>query len=244
MTALTADRNTVSKEIKLKSYPVAASEVIYKGGMVVINASGYLAMASDTSGVSRVVGVADEQVDNSSGSNGDKSARVVSGRAFKFAASSITQGMLGTTMYVVDDNTFDDAAGATNEIMAGVLVEFVSTTEGWIYIAGPGDVPDLSVGEADIQDGAVAGDKLKDEALQLYSVAGQDETMDTTYPVTGVAVGDKVMGVLFLSTEASVATIAVLTSTDYTVTGADEITAGGTPVDRSNDQLIFLIAKA
>ena len=179
MAVLTADIQTVSKEAKLKSYPCAV-DIIYKGSLVVVNSSGYLEPASDAANKTGVVGVADENVDNSGGSAGDLNCRVLSGRAFKFTATSITQAMVGTWMYVVDDQTIDDSAGATNEVPAGVLVEFVSTTEGWIFIPVGGssvDVPDLSVGTADLQADAVDGTKLADNAVdsEHYTDGSIDE---------------------------------------------------------------------
>lgn len=133
MALLTADRNTSSKEVGLKSYPVAV-DIIYKGSMVCIDSSGYLVPASDTSGLSNVVGVADENVDNSGGSAGDKNCRVRQARAHLFAASSIVQANVGDTMFVVDDQTFDNNDPG-NGIRAGILVEFVSSTSGWILVA-------------------------------------------------------------------------------------------------------------
>ena len=140
MTALAADRQTTEKSASLKSYPVAAV-VIYKGAMVCLNAAGYLTPAANTAGLSPVVGVADEKVDNSTGAAGAKNCRVLSGKAFKFAATSITQAMLGSMMYVVDDQTIDDTT--TNGIPAGLLIEYVSVTEGWVLIE-----PDTAVSKA------------------------------------------------------------------------------------------------
>ena len=137
MVALAADRNTQSREGHLKRYPVAASTTIYKGSMVTLSDAGFAKPAADLAN-ERVVGVADEKVDNSAGAAGALNVRVISGRAFRFAASSITQAMLGDPMFVVDDQTFDDAAGATNDVPCGRLVEFVSTTDGWIFIMAGG----------------------------------------------------------------------------------------------------------
>src|SRR3990172_5752227 len=136
MTALAADRQTQSRHTGLQKYPVEAGEVIYKGAMVSVDDDGYLMPAQDTA-AHRVVGVADEKVDNTGGADGAKDCRVVSGRAFRFAASSITQAMLGDLMHVVDDQTFDEGAG-TNGVPCGRLVEFISTTEGWVYIPSGG----------------------------------------------------------------------------------------------------------
>ena len=152
MSALTTDRLTEVKEIGTKWYPVAASTTIYDGSLVAKNANGYLVPASDTTAL-QVVGVAHETIDNSAGSNGDLKCRVKSGMLARFAASSITQAMVGQVMYVVDDQTFDDGPG-TNAIKAGRLVEFISTTEGWLEIkpTGPGAIvanADATYGQAE-----------------------------------------------------------------------------------------------
>lgn len=136
MAALTKDRQTEKKNIGLKSYPVAASTKIYAGSLVAVNASGYAVPAADAAGL-KVVGVAKSQVDNSSGANGALTVNVESDILARFNASSITQAMVGQVMYVVDDNTFDDAVG-TNGIKAGRLAEFISTTEGWIEVQPTG----------------------------------------------------------------------------------------------------------
>jgi len=112
VTALADDRQTPAQEVELKGYLVAASTTIYKGGMVAVNDAGHLVMASDAANL-RVVGVADERVDNSAGSAGDKKCRVRSGRAFDFNATAITQAMVGDLMFVVDDNTFDDCSSTS-----------------------------------------------------------------------------------------------------------------------------------
>lgn len=132
MAVLTADRQTQSKEGNLKSYPVGV-DIIYKGALVCVDDAGFLVAAADTVNF-RVVGVAEEQVDNSGGAAGDLNCKVRSGRAFRFAATSITQAMLGDAMFVVDDQTFDDAVGTTNDVPCGRLIEFISATEGWIFI--------------------------------------------------------------------------------------------------------------
>lgn len=158
MTALAANRNTISKEPRFLPFPVAASTTIYKGSMVCLDANGYAVPAADTSGYSNVVGVAREKVDNSTGSAGDKTVVCELG-VFKFAATSITQAMVGTTMYVEDDQTVDDVAGVSNNIRAGILVEYISSTAGWLLIDRP--LPALgTVGTSDLDTGAVTAAKL------------------------------------------------------------------------------------
>lgn len=137
MTALSADAQRASREPGIRSYPVEAGEVIYKGAIVCVDDDGFLVPAANTAAL-RVVGVAEEKADNTGGADGAINVKVRSQRAFKFTATSITQAMLGDMMYVVDDNTIDDIAGASNAIPVGRLVEFVSTTEGWVYIPDGG----------------------------------------------------------------------------------------------------------
>jgi len=134
MAALTQDRPTVYREGVEMDYPVAASTKIFAGGLVCVNASGFALPAADT--VSLIfVGVALEYADNSAGANGDSVVRVRRTGVFEFDATSITQAMVGAAMYAVDDHTFDDAGGTTNDIKVGVLTNYVSATKGWIDIS-------------------------------------------------------------------------------------------------------------
>ncbi len=142
-TALSADRNTQSRAAYEKKYGVAATTQIYKGSMVCLDATGFLIPASDSSGISAVVGVADENVLGTT--DGAIDCRVVSGRAFLFVATSITDAMHGTVMYVEDDQTVDDLAGVTNAIAAGFLLERVSNTSAWVFIPHGGTIVDIPV---------------------------------------------------------------------------------------------------
>lgn len=133
MPALTRDRATPYREGIEVEYPVAASTKIYAGSLVCVNAAGYAVPAADTSGY-RFIGVAMEQMDNT-GEAGAQSMRVRRAGVFEFDAASIEATMVGGAMYAVDDHTFDDAAGPTNDIKVGQLVKYVSATKGWIDIA-------------------------------------------------------------------------------------------------------------
>ncbi len=133
MAALTKDRATSYREGVEIDFPVAATTKIYAGSLVCVNASGYAVPAADTAGL-KFIGVALQQMDNSTGANGDKSLRIRRTGVFEFDAASITQAMVGDSMYAVDDHTFDDAAGPTNDVKVGVLLKYASATRGWIDI--------------------------------------------------------------------------------------------------------------
>lgn len=120
---------------KLNSYPVAASATIYKGSLVMIDATGYLQVATDEATI-HIVGVAAEGANNSAGADGAIWCEVESDCEFLFAATSITQAMVSTVMVCVDDNEIDDAAGATNDRPVGILTEYQSATLGWVYVPG------------------------------------------------------------------------------------------------------------
>jgi hypothetical protein len=133
MTALTKDRATSYREGIEMDYPVATNTKIYAGSLVCVNGNGFAVPGADTAG-HKFMGVALEQVDNNPGADGAKSLRVRRSGVFEFDAASITQAMVGDPMYAVDDHTFDDAGGPTNDIKVGILVKYVSATRGWIDV--------------------------------------------------------------------------------------------------------------
>lgn len=140
--ALSADRETQMKEWPgIKAYKVKTGVTIYKGGMVCIDPStGYAVPAADTANY-RCVGVAEETVAAGAAASGTYSVRARTG-IFLLAATSIAITDQGKMMYVKDDQTFDDTS--TNGIACGILVEFVTSTSGWI-LCGPSALPIQSV---------------------------------------------------------------------------------------------------
>lgn len=123
MAALTKDRNTLRRDGVLHSDPVAASTRIYAGSLVCLNASGY-AVPGSTSATLSARGVAQEQVDNSSGLAGDKRVETRRG-VFKFANSAsgdaITIANIGANCYIVDDQTVALTHATTTRSLAGVI---------------------------------------------------------------------------------------------------------------------------
>lgn len=91
----------------LPPLPVAASTRIYQGTLVAVNLSGYLVPASADPTL-RVLGRAEQEVDNSAGSAGAKTCKVkrgVFGWANSSSTSAVTDAHIGRTCYAVDDNT-------------------------------------------------------------------------------------------------------------------------------------------
>ena len=129
------ERNTPYKDGELIAVPVAASTKVEAGKIAAVNAAGYGIEASDTASIV-VVGSYVETKDNSSGSNGDLTAKVRRGKAFKMKNSStaaVTQASFGSSVYVEDDETVALASGPTNDIVAGKCLG-VESDGVWVLI--------------------------------------------------------------------------------------------------------------
>jgi len=117
MAALTADRDTDRREGDFYEYDVVASDIIYKGSIVLLDASGDAEPGSSAASLI-AGGRAEETVDNSSGSAGDKTVRVRKG-VFKWANSgtnTIDATDIGDPAYVEDDQTVGNLSTSQSSI--------------------------------------------------------------------------------------------------------------------------------
>lgn len=73
---------------------------------------------------------------------------------------------------------------------------------------------------------------------KITVVDGQDETMDTTIPVTGMVAGDEIVGVLVYTTKASIATQALRAAADFTA-GAGVMNVVGNAANNTNNQYVI-----
>lgn len=102
---------------------LAASTHVYQGSMVAINQSGYLVPASADASL-HVVGVSEDDVDNSSGSAGALTCAPRKGVFYLTNSSStdaITDADIGRFAYVVDDNTVARTSNGGARPVAGVI---------------------------------------------------------------------------------------------------------------------------
>jgi len=137
-----SDRMTERKQGMLVARLVAASTLIEGGKMVAINGDGYAVEAADAAGL-RVVGVADQRVDNSSGADGALRVGVYEGQLFKLknsATNAVDVADQGALVFVENDETVADAAGSKG-IVAGRCVEVVSDGV-WVQI--PAGMPQIA----------------------------------------------------------------------------------------------------
>ncbi|HHT9137377.1 MAG TPA: hypothetical protein ACFYEK_09070 [Candidatus Wunengus sp. YC60] len=149
MGALTQDRNTARRDGVEISLGVAAGKIIYAGSLVAKDGSGYAtpgAVATTLLGIGR----AEEQVDNSAGSAGDKTVKVSKG-IFAFANSAstdeITSADIGKECYIVDDQTVAKTDGNGTRSLAGRIND-VDSDGVWVEFSA---IPrPATVGSADL----------------------------------------------------------------------------------------------
>jgi hypothetical protein len=152
--AVTANQQIVIKDPGgLLTVPVKTGETIYSGTLAGVGKDGYL-YNLDSAAVPEItiIGiVADDSINptgpaavTASGSlsgglevgsavAGDKTVRNIWTKGdVKLTLTSITQAMVGTTMYATDNYTVDDVA--TAGIAVGTLVTYLSATSGYVRL--------------------------------------------------------------------------------------------------------------
>ncbi|WP_414664898.1 hypothetical protein [Horticoccus sp. 23ND18S-11] len=175
--AATAARNTDTRPGDLVYLPVAATTTIYAGTLVARDANGRAVPASDTAGL-RVVGRAEETVDNAAGAAGDLSINIRLG-CFKFdnsATAAVDADDIGKMAVVEDDQTV--AETSTNGVSAGRITG-VDSDGVWVdtrfAFYGPKAVPTLTSTNgtmaASANDAATVaeGEKIGDDVRALHA---------------------------------------------------------------------------
>lgn len=149
MAAATKDRDAkfkISGDRRIRAFPVAASTIIYKGTMVMLDANGRAIPAAVASGAGRpVVGVCREKADNSSGAAGAITVEVETGVVLMLndgTATIVSPTHLGQKCYVQDDQTVGIVATDAGPI-AGI-VEEVTSAGAYVRIDGDTALPDVS----------------------------------------------------------------------------------------------------
>jgi len=125
MAALTAENESLKGPLAgdalVGRLTILDTEVIYKGGIIAVDASQEVQMASDTAAL-QVVGVAPETVDNSL--DGETLAPPLTG-IFRFnnatSGAALTRAHIGKPAFVVDDNTVGNTS--THKVVAGLVVD-------------------------------------------------------------------------------------------------------------------------
>jgi len=134
--ALSANRAVKKKEGEKVEVPVAGSTTIYQGMLVARDTNGYAAPAADNS--NHVFhGIALEEVDNSSGSNGDANIVVQRRGSHKLPVVDphrYEQDALGGSVYVNDDEYVADNDQIDNSVRVGTVVALADDGDLWVDI--------------------------------------------------------------------------------------------------------------
>jgi hypothetical protein len=191
MGALSKNKDVPRKAGELESFLVEDNVHIFKGALVSVNSSGYLIPAGDTA-TTKCKGVAYEECDNTlvGHTQGGKSCRVYCKGVFKLVASSIDQSMIGSIMYVIDDQTVDNTSAQL--IPAGILVECESNTVGWIDV---GALREGVTANVTLELAVAPVDRAVESAGWVQNISGLSMAKNITgkkvyVPIEGLVVGD------------------------------------------------------
>jgi hypothetical protein len=195
LTALAADGDFPSRPALLGEYPVAAGTIIYEGGIVCVNSSKLAVPGSTATGLI-AVGRARSQADNSLGSVGGEINVKVEFGCFAFnnslSGDLIDLSCVGSSCYIVDDNTVAKTSGTATRSLAGIIVD-VDSSYVWVYMS-PWVYSNIGLVAAnnlsDVSNAATArshlGANLVALTLRATDLAGADTVIyGTCAPVAG-----------------------------------------------------------
>lgn len=136
MAALTsADIVEHKEDARLVSLPVAATTTIYQGGLLMLNAAGYVAPATPTAS-SKFAGVASQDVDNSGGANGDLSVLAFISGLHKMTPAGVAVTNVFDDVFAETDNVADitiGAASSANSQKCGKIVN-LEGSDAWVDV--------------------------------------------------------------------------------------------------------------
>jgi hypothetical protein len=191
MTALSADKNNPQRsDGEDLGFPVAATACVYGGALACVNAAGYALAGSDTSGLI-FQGMALEQKDNSSGSNGDLTVVLKRRGLVKcILDTAITQANVGDNVFLVDDQTVDLVGNVSNNIFCGIIAGYIDTTHAWIDIEPAIRQADVATHVADGSAAHAASAISMADAGAFTSATDLEAGMQELYPKAPVAIAD------------------------------------------------------
>lgn len=116
--AATKDIESPERPGNSYGYPALAGIRIFGRSIVAVTAALEAVPAGHASAV-RIVGLAEEQVDNRDGATGDRPVRALRG-VRKFPVAGATASNIGATVYALDDDTLQ-LTNAGGELAAGII---------------------------------------------------------------------------------------------------------------------------
>ncbi|RQY36524.1 hypothetical protein [Burkholderia stagnalis] len=135
MTALTADRDTVTRAGLLYSYPAKSGVLFFVGAIAAIDtATGFITKGAESTTL-KGAGIVQEQIDNTAGADGTVNVTIRRGQwrvANSAGADQLTLKDVGTLAYIVDDQTVAKTDGGGKRSVAGTVVDI---DPGGVWIA-------------------------------------------------------------------------------------------------------------
>ena len=187
---ITADQALDYKEGVENTHKVYQSTKIFAGCDVCVNAAGYLVMGGDTAG-QIYQGVSREYVDNSSGSDGDKTCKVRRrGLIKRELATAITIANVGDNVFLSGDNKVDLAGNVSNNIYAGNIAEYIDTTHAWIDIEPAIKQADVATHIADSSGAHAASAISIADAGGFTAQTEVEAALQEIYPKVSAAIAD------------------------------------------------------
>jgi hypothetical protein len=131
--ALTQAYENYEKPGLVVSYKMSNTK-IFKGAMVAVNTSGFVIPVAHGTASLKFIGIANETVDNSGGTAGDRSISITKGGSFVMKAISgytPAQADIGKEVYANTDWEIQvSTSGLTNQYKVGVITAVESTSTG------------------------------------------------------------------------------------------------------------------
>lgn len=125
MAATEATPRTYYGDRTYLQHGVAATTKVYQGSFLALDSDGYAVPL--TTSQTKFLGLAEQDVDNSAGADGDKSVRVVAEAIVELAVTGATVTSVGSTVYANDSNSID-LADAGSDVAIGKVVQHISGT--------------------------------------------------------------------------------------------------------------------
>ena len=116
----TPELSVMSQVMDRRFVPCKGAVNVFAGTIVVLDANGFGTKASVATGLI-VMGIAQKQVDNSTGADGDKNLiyKPSTVRLSNLASDPIVQSDLGKVCYIADDQTVAKTSGTGTRSVAG-----------------------------------------------------------------------------------------------------------------------------
>jgi len=186
--ALAADKGIERKDGVELPFPVAGATTIYGGGLVAVNAAGYLLPGADTAGLI-FQGIAIERVANT-GANGAKQCVVRRRGLIKCAIAAAAQANVGDHVYLVDDETVGLVADVSNAIFCGVIAGYIDATHVWVDIDPAILQADVAAHIADTSNAHMAAAIGIADAGSFTAQSTVEAALQEIFPKAPVAIAD------------------------------------------------------